>query len=162
MKLIVHIGLHKTASTYFQHVLNDNHAAFARHGLWYEQQAGYPAHHHAAWQLLTGNGAPLAAMIAHAQAAQCDALLLSSEDLEAALHDPRPIDTILATARAMGIDDIEWHTVLRDPGQCFASLYAQLQHHIYADATQLFYDAMRRGFIHIDQPMPGEGTPYWY
>lgn len=162
MKLLVHIGLHKTGSTYLQQVMNSNHRTLARHGLWYEPQQGYPAHHHAAWQLLLGKGAALAAMIDNAGSAGCDTVVLSSEDLESVFHDPRAIDAILATARTCGIDDVAWHVVLRDMGACFASLYAQLHHHIYADATQMFYDVMRRGFIHIDQPMPRSGTPYWY
>ena len=162
MKLIVHLGLHKTGSTYFQHVLNDHAHRFAKHGLYYEPQEGYPAHHFAAWRLLEGDARPLAGMIAAARQARCDRVLISSEDLEGALYDRRPIQAILTAAREDRVDAIEWHVTLREPGSAFASLFAQLQHHVYADATALFYDVMRRGFIHIDRPMPDAGTPYWY
>ncbi len=162
MKLILHPGLHKTGSTYLQHVLNDNHAALAERGVWYQRQEGYPAHHHACWQMLLGSPDPLVAMATEARAADCDTLLFSSEDLEGALYDDRPLAAISAAMRVAEIDSVEWHVVLRDPGSAFASLFAQLHHHVYADAFQLFYDVMQRGFVHMAQPMPGHGTPYWY
>ncbi|GAA5060698.1 hypothetical protein GCM10023208_29390 [Erythrobacter westpacificensis] len=162
MKLIVHPGLHKTGSTYLQHVLNDNHAALAAQGVWYQPQQGYPAHHHAVWRILLGDPAPLVAMVENARKAGCHTLVLSSEDLEGALYDDRPLAAIGAAAASTDVSHIEWHVVLREPGSAFASLYAQLQHHVYADAFQLFCDVMRRGFVHMAQPTPGHGTPYWY
>lgn len=162
MKLIIHPGLHKTGSTYLQHVLNDNHAALAERGLWYQPQEGYPAHHHAAWRILVGDEEPLVAMIEQARSAKCHTVILSSEDLEGALYDDRPLHAIDDAANQAEVRTIEWHIVLRGPGAAFASLFAQLQHHVYADAFQLFYDAMRRGFVHMAAPMPNTGTPYWY
>lgn len=162
MKLIIHPGLHKTGSTYLQHVLNANHAQLAARGVWYQRQEGYPAHHFAAWRILLGDPQPLEAMVREAREAKCDTVILSSEDLEGALYDERPLRAIDAATTAAGIDEVEWHIVLRDPGAAFASLFAQLQHHVYADAFQLFYDVMRRGFVHMAAPMPGAGTPYWY
>lgn len=162
MKLLIHCGLHKTGSTFFQHVCNDNADALATHGVYYQKQGGYPAHHEAAWRLLIGDEAPLLAMVKEAQAANCHTLILSSEDLEGALYDERPIAAIQRAAAQAGIADIEWHIALRHPGDMFASLFAQLHHHIYADALAMFYDVMRRGFVHFAAPMPDAGTPYWY
>lgn len=162
MKLIIHPGLHKTGSTFLQHVLNDNHASLVQRGVWYQPQNGYPAHHHAAWCILQGDEQPLVAMIEAARAADCHTLILSSEDLEGALYDDRPLHAIDDAANQTEVRNIEWHVVLREPGAAFASLFAQLQHHVYADAFQMFYDTMRRGFIHMAAPMPGTGTPYWY
>ncbi|GAA0736905.1 hypothetical protein [Sphingomonas japonica] len=162
MRLIVHIGLHKTASTWLQHLFNDNAEALAQHGVYYQRQPGYPAHHDAAWQLLVGRSGPLDTMFEEARAARCDTLVLSSEDLEAAIFHRAPIDAI-ETAAARAGASIEWHAVLRDPGACFASLFAQLQHHVYADATAMFYAVMRTGALHIADPMAGAlGTPYWH
>lgn len=162
MKLIIHPGLHKTGSTYLQHTFNDNHEALAARGVYYQHQDGYPAHHYAAWRVLAGDPQPLVEMVAEARAAQCDTLIFSSEDLEGALFDDRPITAIEEAAYQAEIGKTEWHVVLREPGACFASLFAQLQHHVYADAFQLFYDVMRRGFVHMAAPMPNAGTPYWY
>jgi hypothetical protein len=162
MRLIVHAGLHKTGSTYLQHVMNDNHAALLRAGVYYERQAGYPAHHFAAWDILRGDTAPIARMAAAARAHDCHTLILSSEDLEGAIFDQAAAEAIEARAWAEGIDRIEWHFCLRDPGETFASLYSQLQHHVFADPTQLFYDGLREGMIMILDPLRGQpGTPYW-
>ncbi len=162
MKLIIHPGLHKTGSTYLQHVLNDNHAALAGRGVWYQPQEGYPAHHRTAWRTLLGDEQPLVAMIEEARAAKCHTVVLSSEDLEGALYDDRPLHAVDDAANQTEVREIEWHVVLREPGAAFASLFAQLQHHVYADAFQLFYDVIRRGFVHMAAPMPDTGTPYWY
>ncbi|WP_298468144.1 hypothetical protein [uncultured Erythrobacter sp.] len=162
MKLIIHPGLHKTGSTYLQHVLNTNHAQLTARGVWYQPQQGYPAHHSAAWQILCGDPEPLVTMIEEARAANCHTLILSSEDLEGALYDDRPLHAIDDATNQTEVRDIEWHVVLRDPGEAFASLFAQLQHHVYADAFQLFFDVLRRGFVHMAAPMPDTGTPYWY
>ncbi|MEP3050950.1 MAG: hypothetical protein ABJP48_07580 [Erythrobacter sp.] len=162
MKLIIHPGLHKTGSTYLQHVLNDNHEGLAEQGIYYQRQDSYPAHHHTAWQVLEGKPDPLIAMIEQAEELGSDAVIFSSEDLEGALFEDRPLRAIDQAVAHTAIETVEWHVVLRDPGACFASLFAQLQHHVYADAFQLFYDVMRRGFIHLSEPTPNAGTPFWY
>src|SRR3546814_8844165 len=55
MRLIVHMGLHKTGSTYLQHIFNDNHEALLGRGVYYQKQPGYPAHHFGAWDILRGD-----------------------------------------------------------------------------------------------------------
>lgn len=163
MKLLVHIGLHKTGSTWLQQMLLDNRVALARAGFWYADTTnGYPAHHPAADVLLVGDGAPLAEMVLDARRAGCHTVILSSENLEGALCDPRPSAAIAATARDCGVGQVDWHVVLRHPGAVFPSLFAQLQYHIYADSFQMFYDAMRRGHLYYLQPEPDRGMPYWY
>lgn len=163
MHLIVHAGFHKTASTYVQHLMNRNAARLAERGIWYQPQAGYPAHHHAAWRLLAGDMAPLGEMIGEARTNGCETVILSSEDLEGAVVN-RPIAAAIdEAARAAGVDRIEWHVVLRDPGAYFASLYAQLQYHLYADALEMFTEVARKGVLFRPEPMPGEeATPYWF
>ena len=58
MRLIVHLGFHKTASTHLQHLFNLNAESMAARGVWYQPQADYPAHHPAApslrpkWEIL--------------------------------------------------------------------------------------------------------------
>jgi hypothetical protein len=83
MKLLVHIGLHKTGSTWLQQMLLDNRTALALAGFWYADTViGYPAHHPAADVLLVGDGAPLAEMVLDARRAGCHTVILSSENLE--------------------------------------------------------------------------------
>ncbi len=160
MRLIVHIGLHKTGSTYLQHILNDNSEVLKSHGLYYQHQHGYPAHHHLAWELLSGKHESLVRLIDEARRAGCNQLLVSSEDLEGILYDDRSLEAIQRAARQGMVKEIEYHVVLREPGSAFGSLFRELAKHTYAEPLGLFYSVMRRGFIHMAEP--GGGVPYWY
>ena len=163
MRLIVHLGFHKTASTYLQHLLNGNARALAARGIWYQPQKHYPAHHQAAWALLNGDGIHLEMMLRAAKLGHCDTVILSSEDLEAVPFNPDVSTTIEATAAALGVTDIEWHIVVREPGAYFASLHAQLQHHVYADTLTMLREVLKKGMVFIPDPLAGEpGAPYWF
>jgi len=160
VRLIVHMGLHKTGSTYLQHLFNDHHSALEERGVYHQWQDGYPAHHDCAWALARGNGELLAAMIAEAREAGCDTVLLSSEELEAAFFDPTPARTIEAVAAAEGVDAIEWHMVIREPGATFASICGYMHHHDYADSLDLFYRAMSRGGLCFPGRIDGPFAPF--
>lgn len=160
MRLIVHMGLHKTGSTYLQHLFNDNHSALEERGVYHQWQDGYPAHHACAWALARGDGRLLAAMIAEARQAGCDTTLLSSEELEAAFFDPEPARTIEAVAAAEGVSAIEWHMVIREPGATFASICGYMHHHDYADSLDLFYRAMSRGGLYFPGRIDGPRAPF--
>lgn len=163
MRLIVHLGFHKTASTHLQHLFNLNAEAMAARGVWYQPQGDYPAHHPAAWALLSGDSAPMEAMIANARDAGCHTVILSSEDLEGAIFNPGVAALIEEAAAASNVTAIEWHAAIREPGAYFESLVAQLSHHVYADALSLFVQAMQKGMIFIPEPQPGKAaTPYWF
>lgn len=162
MQLIVHMGLHKTASTYLQHLMNDNHEALLERGVYYEKQAGYPAHHHAAWTILRGDMTPLNSMLETARQLGCHTTILSSEDLEGIIFDPGTVKGIENAASSAGVERIEWHMCLRDAGEYYSSLHAQLQHHVFSGALDLFYEVMRDGMVFIPDPLRGgPGTPYW-
>ena len=162
MKLIVHMGLHKTGSTYLQHIFNDNHEALLGRGIYYQPQPGYPAHHFPAWDILRGDASPVETMISEARIARCHTAILSSEDLEGAIFDHATAASIEAAAVAAGAETIEWHICVRDTGEYFASLYSQLQHHIYADPVAMLCEVLRDGMMMVIDPSPGErATPYW-
>ncbi|WP_126174403.1 hypothetical protein [Altericroceibacterium xinjiangense] len=162
MRLYVHMGLHKTASTYLQHLMNDNHEALLERGVYYQKQAGYPAHHEAAWTMLRGDMAPLTSMLETARQLGCHTTILSSEDLEGIIFDPGTVTAIEDAARAAGVEQIEWHMCLRDAGEYYSSLHAQLQYHVFSGALELFYAVMRDGMVLIPDPLRGgPGTPYW-
>lgn len=162
MRLIVHLGFHKTGSTYLQHLLNLNHDPLRASGVYYERQDDYPAHHLAAWDILRGDTLRLRTMLEAARAAGCHTTILSSEDLEGLIFDPAAVCAIEDEALASGVTQIEWHLCLRDPGEYFSSLYAELQHHVFADAAAMLFDVLRDGMIMMLDPLRGEGgTPFW-
>ncbi|MBR0552843.1 hypothetical protein [Stakelama marina] len=163
MHLIIHMGFHKTGTTWLQHLLNLNHEALVARGIWYEPKDGYPAHHQEAWRLLRGDMGPIAELADHAQAAGCTTILLSSEDLEGVVVNRQIALDIEQAARNAGVETVTWHVTLREPGAYFASLYAQLQHHIYADPLEMFFEVIRKGVLFRPEPLPGQdGTPYWF
>ena len=80
VKLVVHLGFHKTASTYLQSLLNENREPLAKRGIWYAQRPpATPEHHPAAWSLLEGDALPLVKMLHEGARAGCHTVLLSSE-----------------------------------------------------------------------------------
>lgn len=164
MHLIVHIGFHKTASTFLQSLLNENHAALAARGIWYAPcPQDCPEHHPIAWALMGGDTAPFEAMLRDAAAHGCHTVLFSSEELECIPFNPQLARLIETTAAAAGVKTLEWDVVLRDPGEYFASLHAQLHWHTYADSLFMFTEVMNKGMLFMSDPMPGSGTrPYWF
>jgi len=163
MRLIVHLGFHKTASTHLQDLMNRNSARLAERGIWYEGQQGYPAHHAAAHALMRGDSAPFEAMCIDALTAGCHTLILSSEDLECALFNPAVPALIEEVAAAFGIAPVEWHATIREPGAYFESLYAQLSWHSFADALHMFSEVMKKGVLFMPEPFLGEQEiPYWF
>jgi hypothetical protein len=163
MRLIVHMGFHKTASTHLQDLMNRNCAGMAERGVWYERQNGYPAHHGAANPLLVGDTAPFETMIANARAAGCHTMVFSSENLESLVFNA-PIAALLEqTAASLGVTAIEWHAVIREPGAYFESIHPQLSWHTYADGLHMFAEVMKKGVLFLPEPHPGDdATPYWF
>jgi hypothetical protein len=162
MRLIVHMGFHKTASTHLQALMNGNCEAMAAHGVWYEHHP-HATHHHIANPLLAQNALPFAAMLADAQAAGCHTAILSSENLEALPFVPDVTALIERVAAEQGVTEIEWHAALREPGAYFASIHSQLSWHTYADALHMFSEVMKKGALFLPEPHPGDdATPYWF
>jgi hypothetical protein len=162
MRLIVHLGLHKTASTNLQHLLHAHRAAVCSRGVFYQASSTSAAHHEVAWRLLGGDPTLLDAMLAEARRQECEDIILSSEDLEGLFFNPAPARLIQESAQRAGAS-VEWHAVLRKPDAYFSSLYAQLQCHVYADALTMFAEIMNKGGLYMHNPAPNwGGTPFWY
>lgn len=163
MRLIVHMGFHKTASTHLQDMMNRNSARLAEHGVWYERQSGYPAHHGIANPLLVGDAAPFAEMLANARAAGCRTAIFSSENLEGLVFNAPIAELLEASAAENGVTEIEWHAAIREPGAYFESIHPQLSWHTYADGLHMFAEVMKKGVLFLPEPHPGDdATPYWF
>lgn len=152
MKVLVHLGTHKTGTTTLQKILRDNHHALAENGIWYECGPDFDAHHHAAWQLMRGESDLFDQMIANAKRHECHTLITSSEEYGYVLYNADYFEMIRKACAAQGIADLEWHVVIREPGDLFASLYAELQKHFFQDLNQMYYDVCKRGYVHIERP----------
>jgi len=163
MRLIVHMGFHKTASTHLQDLMNRNQPRLAERGVWYQPEPGYPAHHGTANPLLVGDTARFEAMIDDARAAGCHTMIFSSENLEGLVFNAAVAGLLERTAADKGVTDIEWHAVIREPGAYFESIHPQLSWHTYADGLHMFAEVMKKGVLFLPEPHPGDdATPYWF
>lgn len=134
MKLYVHGGLHKTATSAFQTFCHQNAETLRGLGLFYPRLESGVAHHHQLplaltqcdWPDLAGQ---LAAIASGARAAGCADALVSAEDFENTLVDVDLAARFETVAREAGFEGVEWFFVSRDPWSYFNSLYAELSKH---------------------------------
>ena len=151
MLLIIHAGLHKTASTYLQNVLRLNRAALRAGGIYYELDAMLPANHGTAWMALLGDHRHAEAHVRQAVLAECRAMILSSEDFEGLIFDPARAAALETLVRGAGATQIEWHFCLRDPGDYLESMYAQLSRHNFVDYASMAMLTLRDGRFRLDR-----------
>lgn len=162
MQAIIHIGAHKTGSTYVQHILNDRHEALLAAGSYYEHQPGYPAHHPAAWSLLRGDAGPVRRMAAAAREAGAARLIVSSEDLDALIYRTDLALGLCAALQQEGVQSIRFVAVLRRPSELFWSLYSELASHEFTDVLQMYYAALKLGYVYVERPIYSiPTTPFW-
>jgi hypothetical protein len=146
MRLVLHIGLHKTASTAFQTLCRDNAARLLEHGVYWRVHEGYPAHHEAAWKMLRGEDGAVSEYLAEAREGcavrpdlQRRARLRPSGTAESAV-------AIEAEAREAGVTEVIWVAALRRPSEAFRSNISELtKHGIHVDPLQGYLEVMRSG-----------------
>jgi hypothetical protein len=161
MRLVLHMGLHKTASTAFQTLCRDHADRLAGAGVHWRVHPGYPAHHEAAWALLRGEMSAIADYIAEARTAGAQTALLSSEELDYVLHVPQKAQAIEVAARDAGATEIVWVAALRRPSEVFRSLASELtKHGIHVDPLQGYLEIRRSGGLHFTGRHDG-GTQFW-
>ncbi len=149
MLLIIHAGPHKSASTFLQHVLLLNRDLLASRGVYFEPDAMMTASHGTAWMTLLDNFRHVQAHLLQASRRRNEAAILSSEDFETLVFDHERARQVEAAAIAAGATEIEWHFCLRDPGDYFASMYAELSKHGFGDYLGMLAGALRDGRLHV-------------
>jgi hypothetical protein len=160
VRLVIHGGLHKTASTYFQHVLVLNREALRAANVYFAPDAHMLANHGTAWMTLLDNFQHVAAHVRQAVKAGRQAAILSSEDFETLIFDHRRTLALVQAAREAGASEVEWHFCLRDPGDCFASMYAQLSKLAFVEFVAMFTAALRDGRMRVFRD-PKRYPLYW-
>jgi hypothetical protein len=149
MRLIIHAGLHKTASTFLQVLLCRNAEKLQQAGVYFEPDRGMFANHSTAWYAGRGNPIGVAEHVKLARSRGQQTMILSSEDFEMMIFHHRIALLVEAAARTAGVTEIEWHFCLRNPGEYFASQYAQLSNHAYFDFLQMLNSVLRDGTLHV-------------
>jgi hypothetical protein len=163
MRLIFHIGLHKTGSTFLQGVLHRNALELHRRGVHYAPSRGHAAHHDIAWAMLRGDFRPLTTAITDASIGGCETVVLSSEDFESLLILPQLAQEAEEWAQTVGFDRIEWHVSLRRQDEYFWSLYSEMSKHVFVDPVAIFHEVMQRGYLYLEGATGARaGSPFWH
>lgn len=151
MRLLIHAGLHKTASTFFQHVLIKNRRALLDRGVYVRPDNGFEANHATAWAAIGRDYRGVEAHVRQAIADGCQVALLSSEDFETLIFSQHTAGRLEEAAHTAGATSVEWHVVLRDPGEYFTSMYAELGKHDYVEFSSMFVAAFTEGRVHVER-----------
>lgn len=128
MRVLIHIGLNKCASTYVQEALDMGRPVLQRAGVWYPRGNGAGAHYGLSRHYGFGPDAPevrpesLGTILAEARRRGCRAAMISSEYLS--LHRPAAADRLVADLAASGAR-AEIVMLSRDVGAWIRSLFNQ-------------------------------------
>ena len=133
MKLVIHMGLHKTATTSFQHFLHLNKNVLLDAGVIYPEIEQNESHWLIPYEILRNNWSFLEEYMKHtlntARLRNVKTVLLSSEDFETLLLESFRAAQFEKLARGLGYSEIHWICVLRSQWDYFNSLYAEMSKH---------------------------------
>lgn len=164
MKAIVHMGLHKTGTTFIQELCRDQHADLLGQGVYYHPSPHHFAGHHSeTWDFLRGNPTGFDTMVRAAIASGAETMLTSSEDLESLIFRPTLAEHLIRTLAEAGVSQVRFDIYIRRQDKLFWSHYSELSKHVFTDPLQYYADVMRLGYYFVDNPRPNDDvSPYWY
>ena len=149
-RLIIHAGLHKTGTTAFQMLCQQDSLGLLDNGI-YVVRSEFPdvaCPFEIAFDFQVGDFRRLAKAIENAKAAGSGTVLLSAEDFSFCLSDPALSVRLETFVAALGVRQVVWAFGLRRTSDYFWSLHAETaKHGIYAQSLTWFDHAMRAGFL---------------
>ena len=159
----VHLGFHKTGSTYIQSTAHKNFHSLLEKNFYFRREIGYPAHHRQAWAILERDFSGLDRMIEEAEIAGASDLLISSEDLESLVFRPDLAIEVAHRLLDADYDQVVFAMFLRNPGESFWSIYSEISKHLYIDPMAMLTDALRLGYVYVERPHSRTiKSPYWH
>jgi len=134
MKIVIHMGLHKTGSTSFQNFLNLNKEILMDVGILYPDiDDNEESHWKIANQTIRDNWTYLEdyfkKVISIAKNNNIKTILISSEDLGIMLTESFRVTKFENLLLSLGVSKIIWECVLRKQWDYFNSLYAEMSKH---------------------------------
>lgn len=133
MKLIIHAGLHKTATTSFQQLCRRNPAEVHRCGIHYPNRPEQYQHSWLAWLMQKKKIEEvenfLEVALKQSMEANVAATLISGEDFENMLVDWHEAQALEDIAWQAGFTEIQWTVVTRPSHEYYDSLYSELSKH---------------------------------
>ncbi|SLN49513.1 hypothetical protein ROA7450_02448 [Roseovarius albus] len=153
MKLSIHCGLHKTATTSFQTLCDANRALLYDLGVYYPNYDARPQHSYVLWDVQKSGLNALRNFLSQSFAeakTNCHTVLLSGEDFENCIVDIALALEIETLAIESGFDAVEWVVVTRPVESYIASLYSELsKHSVVLRRGTLERAAKERGCFYI-------------
>ena len=134
MKLVIHMGLHKTGSTTFQNFLYLNKKALLDAGIIYpDSDQDSKSHWMIPYQLLRNNWGYIEdyfkRALSVAKQQNANTILISSEDFAIMLTESFRVGEFENLLISLGFTEIHWECVLRKQWDYFNSLYAEMSKH---------------------------------
>ncbi len=150
MRLVVHAGTHKTATTAFQEICHHNRAALMAAGICYPEWEKRKNHGFLALSLRQGDTAHVGKLLSRAvrRCAPGDTILISGEGLERCFVDVKMAFDLEDIAHRCGIDTVEWVVVERQPFDYFQSLYGELcKQYLAMNYVEMAETILKHGFL---------------
>lgn len=132
MKLVIHCGLHKTATTSFQKICDTNRNILYELGVNYPNFREHKQHSHLLWEVQKSGLETLSAFLQKSFSEsknKCHTVLISGEDFENCIVDVGLALEVEALAAEAGFDGIEWIFVTRSIDSYISSIYSELSKH---------------------------------
>ena len=148
MRVVIHAGTHKTATTSFQRLLQHQSFSLKSKGIYYPG-SGWFGCNLLVRRILKGDYSLLEDEISSTFTSNCRTLLISHEDLETCLAtSPEIAVRIEELFRIRGFTEIIWFFVLRKPSEYFRSLlFQQSRHGILLDSYAAFNEIANSGCL---------------
>jgi len=161
MKIVIHFGLHKTASSSFQTFLYVNRLALQDVGVFYPKIDNDKSHFQIPSAIIKNEWSFVKSFLKKAFDEAINnklkTVFISSEDFETIIVENYRASYFENLAYEVGFSKIHWLGVVRKQWDYFNSLYSQLS----SDGATLNYSAMGHDIIHYGHTSIGTGTFRW-
>ena len=154
MRLIIHAGTHKTASTTVQKIFANETDLLKKHNIYYLNLQEHKQHSFLAHLMQYGAyknvKEVLGAAFQNSKSSGCDKVILSGEDFENFLVDHSLAEVFTSIAVDVGFVDFEYVFVQREPFAYLNSIYAQMsKHHCIINYVDFAETILRSGFASV-------------
>ena len=130
MRLIIHIGLHKTGTTSFQNFLHFNRDALLKAGVLYPEMGEHESHWVIPNQIVRNNWNYvedyMKISLTNAKKANIKTVFISSEDFELFLFEGYLASQFEKLILNLGYSKIYWVSILRNQWDYFNSIYSEM------------------------------------
>ena len=161
MRLVIHGGLHKTATTSFQYLIHENQKNLSRFSILYPNLFGATSHNQLIFDILNDNWNSVDEFLKQSFQLACiteaKTVLISAEDFETALCNPHIANKFFAAVYAVGFIEIKCYFTLRGQWDYFNSLYAEMSKH----RVCLKYEDMAEEIIKFGEISMGNSHTRW-